>query len=213
MVPVPSVGVLLAMRIAPGPLGQGAYGLCKLWLLVFPLLWLRRVENVPFSCSPPRNGGFLFGIASGLLMSGAILLAYLRLGPDWIDVETFRTEAKKNGLGTPERFLVLAAYLILVNSLLEEYVWRWFVFRRCEDLMPAGAAVIASALCFTLHHTIALVIQFGWPVAVLASAGICVGGAVWSFSYGRFRSIWPGYVSHLIVDVAVLAIGWRLLFG
>ncbi|MBI4601780.1 MAG: CPBP family intramembrane metalloprotease [Planctomycetes bacterium] len=213
LVPAPSVGVLLAMRIAPGPVGQAVYGLSKLWLLALPLLWLRLVEKSPVSFSPPRRGGFFFGIASGLLMGGAVVLAYLGLGGLVIEPETFRAEAVKNGIGTPGRFAALAAYLILVNSLLEEYVWRWFVFRRCEDLLPSGAAVAASAAFFTLHHTIALAIQFEWLVAALASAGIFAGAAVWSYTYGRYRSIWPGYSSHVIVDVAVLVIGWRLLFA
>jgi len=212
-VPAPSIGVLLAMAIAPGPVGQAAYGLCKLWLLGLPILWLRLVERSPLSLSRAKRGGFLFGVSSGLLMSGAIVVAYLWVGSDWIDVEAFRRTAVKNGIGTPATFLGLAAYLILVNSLLEEYVWRWFVFRRCEDLMPGWAAVLASALFFTLHHTLALELQFGWRVAILASAGVLFGGAVWSFSYRRYRSIWPGYLSHAIVDIAVLAIGWRLLFA
>ena len=36
---------------------------------------------------------------------------------------------------------------------------------------------------------------------------------VWSVCYLRYRSIWPGWVSHVAADVAGLAIGWRVLFG
>ena len=44
------------------------------------------------------------------------------------------------------------------------------------------------------------------------TCGVFVGGAVWNWCYLRYRSIWPGYVSHAIVDAALLAIGWKLLF-
>ena len=74
-------------------------------------------------------------------------------------------------------------------------------------------SVGGSALAFTIHHVFALKAQFGWSVTLIASLGIFIGGGVWSWMYARYRSIWPGYVSHAIVDVAVFAIGWMLIFG
>jgi membrane protease YdiL (CAAX protease family) len=41
---------------------------------------------------------------------------------------------------------------------------------------------------------------------------VFIGGCVWSWCFLRFRSIWPGYVSHVIVDVAVFAVGYLILF-
>ena len=79
-------------------------------------------------------------------------------------------------------------------------------------MVGAIAAVVLSALLFTVHHVIALRAQFGWNVTLLASAGICVGGAAWSWCYLKYRSIWPGYVSHLVVDATVFVIGWKLIF-
>ena len=45
------------------------------------------------------------------------------------------------------------------------------------------------------------------------AAGIFIGAGLWSGLYLRTRSVWPGYLSHAIVDVAVFAIGWRLIRG
>jgi membrane protease YdiL (CAAX protease family) len=55
-------------------------------------------------------------------------------------------------------------------------------------------------------------VQFGWAVTLLGSAGIFVGGLTWSWLYRRYRSTWPGYVSHILADAAVFVIGWLLLF-
>ena len=46
-----------------------------------------------------------------------------------------------------------------------------------------------------------------------ASRNKALGGMAWSWCYVRFGSIWPAYVSHAIVDVAVFAVGWDLLFN
>jgi membrane protease YdiL (CAAX protease family) len=213
LVPAPSLGTLAGMWLWPGPVGQTVYALCKAWLLVLPLFWLLRVEKGELSWSPPRPGGLLAGLALGLLIGGAILAAYVLVGEQWIDAERVRQAAGQNGIGSRVLYLAFAAYLILVNSLLEEYVWRWFVFRQTERLLPGWAAVFVSAFFFTIHHVIALRAQFGWGVTLLGAAGVFVGGAVWSWCYQRYRSIWPAYVSHAIVDVAVLLIGWRLIFG
>ena len=147
-------------------------------------------------------------------MLGAVIVgAYFGVGREWIDVELFRQKATENGLGTPARYIGFALYLCTINALVEEYVWRWFVFRKCEALVPGYPAVVLSALFFTVHHVFALAVQTPWRVTVLASVGVFVGGAVFSWCYLRYRSIWPGFVSHIVADLGILWIGWVLLFG
>ena len=114
---------------------------------------------------------------------------------------------------TRTRYVAFAIYLILINSLVEEMVWRWFVLQQCERLMSRRIAVLASAAFFTLHHALVFHVQFGSSAGALASASVFAAGCIWSWCYSRVRSIWPGYVSHVAVDLAGLAIGWRVLFG
>ena len=42
--------------------------------------------------------------------------------------------------------------------------------------------------------------------------GVFLGGCAWSWLYLRYRSIWPGYISHIIADIAVFGVGWMILF-
>ena len=62
---------------------------------------------------------------------------------------------------------------------------------------------VASALAFTLHHVVALSAHFDGPLVPLASLGVFLGGLTWSFLYLRYRSVWPCYVSHAIVDLPI----------
>lgn len=213
LLPVPSVGTVLGMVLLPGTTaGRVLFFAAKAWVLLLPLLWLRHVARGRPSLSAPRKGGFGASVLLGLALSGAIVLAYVLLGRRLIDQQAVKEMAGRVGLGELRVYLGGVAYWVLVNSLLEEYVWRWFVFRRFEELVPSGPAVFASALGFTLHHVVALRVYFPWSVVVLASIGILVGGSCWSWCYVRYRSIWPGYVSHAIVDVTVFAIGYMLIF-
>jgi membrane protease YdiL (CAAX protease family) len=113
---------------------------------------------------------------------------------------------------TRTRYLWGAVYWCTINSMLEEYVWRWFVSTRCEVLMPRRLAVMAAGLLFTLHHIIALDVYFDWRIVVLGSVGVFIGGTTWSWLYLRYRNIWAAYVSHVFADVIIFAIGWKLLF-
>lgn len=219
LVPVPTLGVYFGMwndATAGTTMGDTVYLAGKVWLAALPAIWLFVVERRQFSWSPPRKGGFGFGIASGVVISIIILTVWLLLGETLIDRDTVRAAAEQAGLDSPARYLLLAVYICTLNAMIEEYVWRWFCFRQCERLTRAwrgGAAVVLSASFFTLHHIFALAAQFGLAVVILGSIGVFVGGCVWSYCYLRYRSIWPGFVSHAIVDVAIFAIGWQMIFG
>ncbi|MDJ0839890.1 MAG: CPBP family intramembrane metalloprotease [Acidobacteriota bacterium] len=216
LVPLPTVGTLAAMMwpaTRGTVLGQGLYFFSKVWILLVPLWWLMRVERRKPGWPPLRRDGLGFGFASGLVVGVSIWLVYVWIGKDWIDAATVAEQARANGIGTPIRFLALAGYLCFVNALLEEYVWRWFVFRRCETLWGSKAGVVTAGLFFTLHHVFALAAQFDARITLLGSLGVFTGGLLWSWCYARYRSVWPGYVSHVLVDIAIMIIGWQLIFG
>jgi len=216
LVPAPTLGTVAGMALSRGQIGQSIYLASKVWLAVFPLVWLLLVERVQLECARPTRRGLGVGAMLGLGISVSIVGGCAVVGRSLIDADQFRTLATRNGFGTLERYLVFCLYIVCVNALIEEYVWRWFVVRQWQVITTAALhgwlSVILSAGCFTIHHVVALALQFPWPIVLIGSAGVFVGGVVWSWCYVRFGSIWPGYVSHAIVDVAVFAVGWDLLF-
>ncbi|MFO0828402.1 MAG: CPBP family intramembrane glutamic endopeptidase [Phycisphaerales bacterium] len=201
----------MSFWIAPGAVGIVVYALCKAVLYLTPALWHRFRDGGAWSLSPPRAGGWRLGIASGAGIGVIILAASWILGDRAIDVELFRAILAKNGLSDPAKFLLAAAWLSIVNSLLEEYAFRWFITTRFEALAPRGAVVL-SALAFTAHHVIVLLAYLPLLSTLLASAGIFVGGMFWSWLYRRTRSVWPCWISHALVDAAIMLVGWQALF-
>jgi len=199
----------------PGSLlGRGLFLAGKVWLVILPVAWLLFVERGRLGWSPPRRGGFGIATLLGLGMSMAIAGIYgLAREAGWLDPATVADRARQTGLSSLGLYLAGAGYWITLNSLMEEYVWRWFCFRQCEALVGGRAAVFGSALAFTLHHIVALSGQFSWPLVLIGSVGVFTGGAIWSWLYLRYRSIWPSYLSHAIVDVAIFIIGYHLIFG
>lgn len=213
LVPAPSLGVLAAMILWPDTsLGSGIFAMCKLWLLLFPLIWLIKIDKQRPSLSKPRKGGFLFGLTTGIGISIGIALAFALGGSLLIDPEFFQQKMSEIGLLDRRKYILGALYWITINSVIEEYVWRWFVVSKCEDVVSKPLAVVLSALFFTLHHTIALSVYLGAVAVALCSLGVFIGGITWSYTYSKYRSIWPCYLSHAIVDLCIFLIGARILF-
>ncbi|HXR03648.1 MAG TPA: CPBP family intramembrane glutamic endopeptidase [Verrucomicrobiae bacterium] len=213
---VPAQGIATAMFFwrAETTTGKFIFVACKVWMALLPVVWLKFVDREPLSWSPPRLGGFGVGAVLGLVIAAVIFAGYgIALHLHVIHPEKIAGRAAQTGLNHLNAYIGSAIGWVTVNSLMEEYVWRWFVFRKFEVLLGGKPAVIAAALAFTAHHVIVLMAQFNWPIVVLGSAGVFIGGAAWSWLYLRYRSVWPGYLSHAIVDAAIFVIGYWLIFG
>ena len=214
LVPAASIGIAMTVYIAPGTWGPILLFLSKVWLLALPLAWFLWVDAGKLSISLPKQRELLAGFVLGFLMFAIILGAYWLFGQQWIDVADVRVKAQEVGISSGQIYLAGAMYWSFVNSAIEEYIWRWFVYRKCEKLIPPIPAVLLCALLFTLHHIIALAAYTAeWRSVMLGSLGVFIAGAVWSWCYLTFRSIWAGYISHILADLAIAIVGWQLLFG
>jgi len=210
--PAPSIGALVAFHLAPGAVGNAVYLLGKGVLYGMPLIWLCFVVREPFGLSPLRKGGLGFGALSGAALGVFILAIYGLWARDALDPAPLLAAAARSGFDTPGRYLLMSLGLSTVNALLEEYAFRWFLYGRCRTLFGVRRGAIIGALVFTAHHVIVLRTFFDWPIVLLGSAGVFVGGLVWTWCYERYGSIWPGFLSHVLADVAIMAIGWDLMF-
>ena len=159
----------------------------------------------------PRELGT--GIGLGVLMFATILAVWWFPGQYWIDAAAVQARAQEVGIDRPIFLIGGALYWTVVNALLEEYVWRWFVYRQCRVLLPRVGAILLAALCFTLHHSLILIAYTNWPVTILGSTAVFLAGAIWSGCYLRYRSLWVGYISHAFADLALAIVAWIILFG
>ena len=215
LVPVSLLGVAANMFWRPEwPVGRMIFLASKIWVAALPLIWLLWVDRTPLRWSPARHGGFGIAITLGIIMAALVLTAYAVASRfNALAGNLVADHAARIGTNQPALYFAGAVYWILLNSLTEEYIWRWFVFRKFETLLGSRLAVTAAAFAFTAKHVFVLAGLFTWPIVLLGALGVFVAGATWSWFYQRYRSIWPGYVNHAIVDVAIFAIGYWLIFG
>lgn len=214
LVPAPTIGALFGLILMPdSPVGKTVFALAKIWLVLLPVLWHWLVDRQPVRVPRPAGRGMGMAVATGLVIFFGIAGAYGLVGRHWIDNEAMRQTAEQAGLASPAAYLIGAVYWCTLNSLAEEYIWRWFVFTRFRVLAGAWPAVLFSGLCFTLHHIVALSAYFDWRVTALGALGVFIGGATWSWLYLRYRNIYTAYVSHVFADLIIFYLGWRMIFG
>tara|TARA_A100001037_G_scaffold306667_1_gene353836 strand:- start:2575 stop:3249 length:675 start_codon:yes stop_codon:yes gene_type:complete len=203
---------LVTTNLFAGILGSIVFALGKIWQMALPGIWRIKVENKNISWSPAKNGGWLVASGLGVGMGLVMLAAWWLLG-DNLDSNEIKSYVEPFGLLNPWMYFALFCYWVLINSIMEEYLFRWFIFEKFETFVSGKVAVILSGLVFTIHHFIGVMVMFPLPLALLASFGVFCGGAIWSWIYLRYRSIWPCYLSHAIVDVVMFGIGAYILFS
>ena len=152
-------------------------------------------------------------LLTGIVMSIIILVTWL-IFESTLDMDQMITTLQSKGLSNINLYVLGMLYWIFLNSLLEEYVFRWFVTTKSVIIFGSDLiAIIFSASLFTLHHAIALhLFGFFWWQTLLACFGLLSAAAIWSWLYIRYRSIWVCWLSHAICDVAVFGIGYTILF-
>ena len=212
---VPTISIIFTLNYNDNEsISQIFFMTCKLWLLLAPAYWYLSVEGNAISRSPADKQGLIMGAITGIIMSVIIVLMWLIFGST-IDADSMLAEMETTGLTDIRIYIAGMFYWIFLNSLLEEYVFRWFVTTKAVDLLGSDiAAIILSASLFTLHHALALhLFGFIWWQTIMASFGLLSAAAIWSWLYIRYKSIWVCWLSHAICDVAVFGIGYLIIFG
>ncbi len=203
---------------APAVVQQLTYAIAKTGQFLFPVTWVVWVQRRRPRLWPWSTSGVAFGLVFGLVVAAAMWMLYqfgLRTAPFFLTAEEeMRAKIAGMNLGSPAVFLSVGIFYSLIHSLLEEYYWRWFVFGQLNEHTSLTRAILISSLGFMAHHILVIGTYFGFfsPITWLFSFGVACGGGVWAWLYHRTGSLLGPWVSHLLVDAAIFAIGYQIAF-
>jgi membrane protease YdiL (CAAX protease family) len=201
------------------PFMLAAYYGSKVVQFALPVVWVAIVE--PGALRPRRVSfrgvptGLIFGVGVAALVFG-LYYNWLAGSASFADLPgRVRRMTGQFGVSSPAGFLALAVGIAVIHSLFEEYYWRWFVYGRLRRHVPVAAALVIAGLAFTGHHVVVLGVYFPehvWPIVLPFSLAVAVGGIVWAWLYERTGSLLGPWLSHVIVDLALMAVGYDLAF-
>ena len=220
----PSVMTWLEFKVLPGgantedPTLLTLFAAGKVVQFTFPLLYVWWFEPGRIRPARPTSRGLALGIAFGLVVGAGALVLYFA----WLRHTSLMAHTPdqvygwltKMHLDTRAGFVGMAIFLSILHSFLEEYYWRWFVFGWLRRYLPHVVAMVVSSVAFMAHHVIILSVylpgQF-WTLAVPFSLCVAGGGIVWAWLYDRSESLYAPWVSHLLVDAALMLVGYEMV--
>ncbi len=204
---------------------QILYSSCKVVQFSFPFIWIygvrRKSLRQGLQFTLPRAKDFFYGGLSGLVMGALVLGSYFFFfkHQSWIETTPGRLQDKLNtlGFGTLDKFVLLASFISLFHSFLEEYYWRWFLFREIGNVMSRKSAILLSSLAFTLHHVLIVhayvPLSILWSGTILFSIPVFLAGCIWAAQYARNWSLSEVWISHVLVDAALMWMALDLVWG
>jgi membrane protease YdiL (CAAX protease family) len=197
-----------------------AYSVGKVIQFPFPLVYVFLSARSELGWPRLHLRGLAQGLVFALLVGVVILGLYLA----WLKHSAYLGDAPEKVLArirdfnaaSPVRFFLLGFFICVIHSGLEEYYWRWFVFGWMRKYLPLGWAIALSSMGFMLHHIVVLGVFFPhafWTLAMPFSLCVAVGGAVWAWLYHRSGELLGPWVSHALVDLAIMLVGYDMVRG
>ncbi len=197
-----------------------AYGLSKVVQAALPLVGWYFLGFARPATERPRRDGLGLGLATGVLLGLPILVAYF----GWLENSPLLADAPRQiasrleavGANSPLGFVVVGLVLSCLHSWFEEYYWRWFLYGALRERVGLRWAMILSSLGFASHHFLVIDRFLGgehlWTATIPFGLGVALGGAVWCVLFQRSRSLTPGWLSHALVDAAIMIVGYSILW-
>ena len=154
------------------------------------------------------------GLGMGLLLGGgifAVILLVFFLFRPFLDLDAIAAGLMgKEGIGR-ENFLWVALYISIVNSLLEELLFRGLGWLQLRKHTSEGFAMIFSAAAFAAYHVAILDGWFTWWVYGLCMLGLFLGGLIFNL-LDRRGSLLPSWLAHSGANLAINTVG-LIMFG
>jgi len=200
--------------------GRSAWFATKIWVLGYPLFFfsliglgglVRREDRA--AKWPSWRMVILTGLLSG---TGIALVGWLMVLTPVGDIvkdnsHNLVEKARDLGFATRGRFLMVATFITLLHSAMEEYYWRWFVYGHLRQMVGYWPGHLLAAVAFTGHHLVLMSVLFPLPLALFLSFLVGLGGLIWTLMYEWQGTVLGCWLSHLVVGAFLMIVGYRLI--
>ena len=204
----------VVMALVDGVLRPGYAAKSAIKIAVFmlvPLMASRIDRDVLYlPLLRPKKRGFLPAIALGVGIYGVILGGYFLASP-LFDFSQIAGALTANAGVTKGNFLYVSLYISFVNSFLEEFFFRGFVFTNLKRHAGRKPAYIFSATAFSLYHVAMMIGWFSPALFLLVMVGLVAGGMIFNWLNEKLDTIYCSWLTHMFANFAINTIGFILL--
>lgn len=187
--------------------------LCKiLFFTTLPYIYIRLMNKSYVSNRIKTNKKDLYlGTGLGLFCFAVLIVAYFIL-KDVIDLSIIANELQTKSKVNSKNFILVAFYITFINSFLEEFFFRGFIFLNLYELGFRKISYIFSSVLFALYHIGIFKNWFNPWLIILAIFGLFSVGFIFNYIDTKSKNFINSWIVHILADAAIMLIGMRM-FG
>lgn len=165
----------------------------------------------PFSLLKFKISGLKLSFLLGVGIYIIVVLAYLIVN-SMVDLSAIKTSLENNLGINKSNFFAIGLYVSVVNSFLEEWFFRGFVF--CEfKKTNRFLAYLMSSLSFSVYHIAIMDGMFNIFVFFLVLIALFIGGTIFNYLNEKNQNIYSSWFCHSFANFAMNTIGYMIFFG
>lgn len=158
----------------------------------------------------PKLRHILFALALGIGVYLTVVGGYLLLD-EWMGLSAFGKGIMEGSGVSRDNFLAVAIYIPIVNSFLEEFLFRGFSFITLKNHTGRGFSYLFSAAAFALYHFGMVMGSFDILSWILSLGALFGAGLVLNYLNERSGTIYPSWLVHMLANVGINTVGYLIL--
>ncbi len=178
---------------------------------LIPVIYTRiyKKEN-PFLILKANPRGLKLGLLLGVSIY-VIVVAFYLIASSIIDLSSIKTSLENNLGINKDNFFAIALYVCIVNSFLEEWFFRGFVFKEFRKTSRALAYTVSS-LAFSVYHIAIMDGMFNVYLLMLILFALFVGGTIFNYLNEKNNNIYASWFCHSFANFAMNTVGFMIFF-
>lgn len=184
----------------------------KIGLFVFiPVLFIKLINKASVSNQLKLrfDKHLKTGIILGLISFCIVIIAYM-IFRNSIDFAGIVTEMQEKSRITAANFVLVGLYVTFINSFLEEFFFRGYIFLNLRQYGRQWIAYTYSSMLFALYHIAIFKTWFSLPLTLLALLGLVIIGIIFNYVDTKSENLLNSWIIHILADTAIIIIGFRL---
>lgn len=135
-----------------------------------------------------------------------IIIGFLLL-KTFIQLNTISAALSESLKIDKNNFIYIAIYISFINSLLEEFFFRGFIFFSLKNISSNTLAYILSALSFSLYHIAIISSWFNIYLFLLIILGLFISGLFFNWLNRKTNNIYNSWLIHMFANFSINTIG------
>ena len=192
--------------IQPGYVTKSIIKISVFLIIPFILNFLKGDGKIADYLKAKDKKSVYISIALGLGVYGFIMGAYFITSP-FIDFTIIKNELLQELGVSRTNFIFVAIYISFVNSLLEEFFFRGFLFLGLLEKAPRKTAYVLSSLLFAIYHIAVMDSWFNPYLFILAMVSLFTGGLIFNYLNEKNKTILNSWIVHMMANFAINHVG------